>query len=144
MIKISKMADYATVIMAYLARTNSQATAREIADATHIAWPTVCKILKLLVKNDLLTSARGAHGGYGLARAANAISLGEILVAMEENVSMTECSGDHSSCDKQAQCQVSGHWRAISSVIDHALAGYTVADLLAPSENITMLVGTHD
>lgn len=131
MIKISKMADYATVIMAYLAKINHQGTAREIAAATHIAWPTVCKILKILVKKELLASTRGANGGYELARPALDISLAHILRAMSEDVAMTECASSHGQCVVQPFCNVSHHWQSISSVVTQALQALSLADLIA-------------
>ncbi len=69
MLRISRLTDYATVILASLAG-GSLASAAEIAERTHIGLPTVSKLLKELQHAGLVRSMRGARGGYQLARPA--------------------------------------------------------------------------
>ena len=72
MIRISKMTDYATVILAAMARepAGSLLSTAELAARTHIAAPTVSKALKSLHRAGLVRSTRGLRGGYALARPA--------------------------------------------------------------------------
>ena len=92
MLRISRLTDYATVILARLAG-GSLASAADIAERTRIGLPTVSKLLKELQHAGLVTSVRGAHGGYQLARPAGAISAADIIDAVEGPVALTECAG---------------------------------------------------
>src|SRR5580658_7091888 len=83
MLRISKLTDYATVILARLAAEPAQRfTAAQIAAETHLAAPTVSKLLKQLHRQGLVASTRGSAGGYLLARPASDISAAQILDAL--------------------------------------------------------------
>ena len=80
MLRISRLTDYATVLLAALAEQPDRVqTATALAEQTHIAAPTVSKLLKQLQRAKLVTSTRGLHGGYQLARPATQISAAAIL-----------------------------------------------------------------
>lgn len=130
MLRISKLTDYATVILASLI-AGRLTSAAEIAERTHIGLPTVSKLLKELQHAGLVDSVRGARGGYRLARAPAAISAADIIDAVEGPVALTECAGDHGHCDIEATCQVGQSWQQISLAIRRALAGLNLDDLLA-------------
>lgn len=133
MLKLNKLTDYATVILTYLSNLEgSPVTARDIATNTHIKLPTVSKILKKLTRHQLLTSSRGAQGGYILARDAKNISLIEIINAIEYPVAMTECSQHNSHCALEPHCSIRNHWQLINRVIYGALSNVSLADLAAP------------
>src|SRR5205823_8659702 len=69
MLRMSRLTDYATVLLATLAGEPGRVqTAASLAEQTRIAAPTVCKLLKQLQRAGLVTSTRGLHGGYQLAR----------------------------------------------------------------------------
>ena len=102
MLRISKLTDYGTVVLAHLAGGDGQVcSAAEVADATGIAMPTVRKLLKSLARAGLVTSTRGASGGYQLSRPAREISAASVIDALEGPVSITECSAIDSSCPAQ-------------------------------------------
>src|SRR5690606_18414719 len=105
-------------------------SATELAEASGLEVPTVSKVLKPLAQAGLVDGFRGVRGGYRLARAAAAISLVEIVEAMEGPLAMTECSLDHGECGISQQCGVRGNWRRINDVIAEALRGVTLADML--------------
>src|SRR4030081_3739791 len=91
MLRISKLTDYATVILAALAEQPEHVrTATSLAQETRIAAPTVSKLLKQLQRAGLVTSTRGLHGGYQLARPATQISAAVILWALETSVDLKE------------------------------------------------------
>ena len=93
MLRLSKLTDYATVILSFMARDNTHVhAAMEIASVTGIALPTVSKILKLLVNAKVLVSTRGAKGGYALARAPEKITIAAVISALEGPIALTECS----------------------------------------------------
>src|SRR5688572_30298578 len=106
MLRISKLTDYGTVILACMAaRPDKVHTATEVADDTHIGPPTVSKLLKRLQRGGLVVSTRGSHGGYQLAKPASAISAAAILEALEGPFALTECSGHHSNCGLETTCR---------------------------------------
>lgn len=140
MLRISKLADYGTVVMVYLAKASfSLNNARDIAKHTHLSVPTVSKLLKRLVAAGLLTSVRGAAGGYRLQRSAAEISVADIIYALEAQRGLTECSLQPNECALQGVCHVQSHWRAISQLIETALAQVSLEVLAQPSLTTDLL-----
>jgi FeS assembly SUF system regulator len=134
MLRISKLADYGTIIMVYLARKAPMlCNAREIANDTHVNLPTVSKLLKRLTAAGLLTSVRGMAGGYKLQRFADAISVGDIIYALEEQHGLTECSVDGGGCALQGICHVEDNWQVLSRAIDSALHSVSLEALSKPT-----------
>jgi FeS assembly SUF system regulator len=134
MLRISKLADYGTVVMVYLAkRTQLLSNARDIAHHTHITVPMVSKLLKRLTAAGLLTSVRGVSGGYRLQRDTGAISVAEIIYALEDNRGFTECSLQPNECSLQGVCHVQGNWQLISRAIEQALDSVSLDMLAKPS-----------
>jgi FeS assembly SUF system regulator len=135
MLRLSKLTDYATVILSFMARDKSRVfAALEIAAATGIMQPTVSKVLKLLVKADVLTSVRGAHGGYRLARDPGEISVAAVISALEGPIALTECSISHDNCRQSDGCGIRGNWSVLNRTIQRALESVTLADMLLPPE----------
>ncbi len=133
MLRVSKLADYGTVVMVYLAKhPNTLSTARDIALHTHLAIPTVSKILKRLTSAGLLTSVRGVAGGYRLQRTATEISVAQIIFALEEHRGFTECSLEPNDCSLQGVCAIQGNWRLISQAIETALDSVSLEALAKP------------
>lgn len=133
MLRISKLADYGTVVMVYLAKNaKSLCNARDIALQTHITMPMVSKLLKRLTTAGLLLSMRGANGGYRLQREAARISIAEIIYALEEHRGLTECSLEPNECTLQRVCHIQSNWRLISQAIESSLASITLEMLAKP------------
>ncbi|WP_146908635.1 SUF system Fe-S cluster assembly regulator [Arenimonas daejeonensis] len=133
MLRVTKLTDYATVVLAALASAPDRVlSAAELAERARLEPPTVAKVLKPLAHAGLVEGFRGAAGGYRLARPATEISLIAIVEAIEGPLGMTECSGEHSSCEHEPHCGVQSHWRRINDVIADALGGITLADMLPP------------
>ena len=131
MLRISKLTDYGTVLLAHLAGNPDEVrSAADIAARTGISLPTASKLLKSLARNGLVTSTRGANGGYRLARDASAISAAEIIDALEGPVSITECSVTGSHCDIEEACGVGNAWQRINVAIRDALDEVSLVDLL--------------
>lgn len=130
MLRISKLTDYGTVVLAHLASKDAGlVSASEIASATGVGVPTVSKLLKALHKAGLVKSTRGAQGGYELARVASDISAADIIDALEGPVSITECSSSDSHCDLESVCSVGGAWQRINVAIRSALCEISLDDL---------------
>lgn len=130
MLKLSKLTDYAAVVMAQIARHPEQPhAATELAEAVQLPHPTVSKTLKMLVRAGLLTSRRGAQGGYWLARPAERITASDIIAAIEGPVAMTECSHADGDCELAGSCGVADNWQRVSLAIRTLLDGVTLAHL---------------
>ena len=130
MIKISKLTDYGTVVLAELAsHQHALASASELASLTGINLPTVSKILKILNKANLIDSVRGANGGYKLLRKANEISAADVIDAFEGPLSITDCSSSKQNCKHEPQCSVGPAWQNINASIRTLLEGITILDL---------------
>jgi len=132
MLRVTKLTDYATIVLTVLAaRPGAVLSAAELAERAGLEVPTVSKLLKPLAQAGLVEGFRGVHGGYRLARPAAAISLVEIVEAMEGPLAMTECSLDHGDCGLSPQCGVRANWRRINDVVADALRGISLAQMLA-------------
>ncbi|MGH8150082.1 MAG: SUF system Fe-S cluster assembly regulator [Steroidobacteraceae bacterium] len=130
MLRISRLTDYATVILATLAEDPGHlSTAAALAERTHVAAPTVSKLLKQLQHAGLVSSARGLHGGYQLARPATEISAASILDALEGPLAITDCSVGHGQCDIEQSCRVSRAWQRLNLAIHRSLTEVTLAQL---------------
>ena len=130
MLRISKLTDYGTVILACLASSPvGRLTATEVAERTRLGLPTVSKLLKSFHRAGLLTSTRGARGGYQLARPAAAISAAAIIDAIEGPVAITECSGAHSTCEHEVSCSTGSAWQRLNGAIRRSLDEITLAQL---------------
>jgi len=131
MLRISKLTDYGTVVLADLARTQDRVcSAADVADATGIALPTVRKLLKSMCRAGLVTSTRGSNGGYQLARSPAEISAASVIDALDGPVSITECSANDSHCDFESFCNVGSAWQRINIAIRRALDDVSLVDLL--------------
>lgn len=140
MLRISKLADYGTVVMVYLAKQSQQlCNAREIAFHTHLNVPTVSKILKRLTTAGLLSSVRGVSGGYRLQRSADDISVADILYALDEHRGLTECSMQTNDCSLRGVCHIQGNWKLISQSIASALESVSLHALAQPVLQADML-----
>lgn len=133
MLRVTKLTDYATVVLTVLAARPGQVlSAPELAEAAGLEAPTVAKLLKPLAAAGLVEGFRGANGGYRLARDATGISLVEIVEAMEGPLAMTECSEHAGQCGIERSCGVRANWRRINDVVADALRGVSLAQMLGP------------
>ena len=132
MLRVTKLTDYATVVLTVLAATPGDVlSASELAERAGLETPTVSKLLKPLAQAGLVDGFRGANGGYRLARAADQIGLIEIVEAMEGPLGMTECSVHAGNCGIEDHCGVRANWRRINDVVVDALRSVTLAHMLA-------------
>lgn len=130
--RLSSMADYAVVTMSAAARHcgGARVSAAELAVETGLPAPTVQKLVSLLSKAGLLRSSRGAGGGLQLARPAAAITLADIVEAVEGPIALTACveHGRH-DCALEGACNVQPHWGVVNEALRSALAGVPLTQL---------------
>jgi len=130
MLRISRLTDYATVLLAALASEPQRLqTATALAEQTRIAAPTVSKLLKQLHRAGLVSSTRGLHGGYQLARPPAQISAAAILDALEGPVALTDCAVGHGNCEIEQTCRVGRVWQRLNLAIRRALYDVSLAQL---------------
>lgn len=132
MLKLSRLTDYAVVVLGRLAEAPLQ-NAPGLALRTGLAEPTVAKVLKILAQARLVEGLRGARGGYRLARPLAEIRLSEVVVAFDGPIALTACvDGGSGSCDSEHLCPVRGRWDPVNEAIRQALASISVAELASP------------
>jgi FeS assembly SUF system regulator len=142
MLRLSKLADYAVVVLIRLAdgeRTAARTgldgavqTSPCIAAATGVPEPTVAKVLKALTCADLVVSQRGARGGYRLARSLAQISVTDVIVAVDGPIALTACvEGGAGGCEVQGVCAMKGRWEPVNDAVREALSAISLEDMRA-------------
>ena len=133
--RLSNLADYAVVAMSAAARHcgGERISAGELAKETGLPLPTVQKLVSILSKAGLLRSVRGVGGGLQLARPAAAITIADIVEAVEGPIAITHCVDAH-DCELEDRCTVKPHWPVINSALRGALADIPLTQLAATKE----------
>ncbi|HKX78617.1 MAG TPA: SUF system Fe-S cluster assembly regulator [Novosphingobium sp.] len=130
--RLSSMADYAVVIMAASSRHcgGMRVSAGQLAEETGLPAPTVQKLVSRLTSAGLLRSSRGVGGGLKLARPAAAISLADIVEAVEGPIALTACveQGRH-DCTLEQVCALRPHWPDVNTALRGALANVPLTQL---------------
>lgn len=131
MLRLSKLTDYAVVVLVRLARGEGVQTSTGIAASTGIPEPTVAKVLKALASSGLVISQRGARGGYRLARPLGGIGVAEVIAAIEGPIALTACvDGAAGGCEAERLCPLRGRWDPVNDAIQQALSYITLADMI--------------
>jgi len=140
--RLSNLADYAVVLMSAAARQcgshygSGPIHAAMLAEQTGIPGPTAQKLVSQLARAGLLVASRGSGGGVRLARPAAAISVADIIEAVEGPIALTSCvaEGRH-DCSLEGSCKVQPHWGVVNGAVRGALAGISLASLsVAPAK----------
>jgi len=137
MIILSKLADYGVIIASHLAANpQRQITAGVLAEETRLPRATVAKILKALAHAGIVAGARGAQGGYRLAREAAQISIAEVVASIDGTMSVTQCTSHDPACKRSDFCTTRPHWQRINSAVGTALGAISLAEML-PAHRFT-------
>jgi len=141
MLKLGKLTDYATVLLAEMAAAPERLySAQELALRTAVAAPTVAKLMKQLQQGGLVSSTRGARGGYRLLRAPSQVTVADVIRALEGPIALTDCAV-HGSCALEDGCGAKAPFRLINAAITQALEAVTLADMaisLVPAPRIAV------
>jgi len=135
MLRVSKLTDYAVVVLVRLSADNESGeglvqTSPALACATGVPEPTVAKVLKALSTAGLVVSQRGARGGYRLQRPLETISVADVIGAIDGPIALTACvDGALGGCDVRGLCAVKGRWDLVNDAIRQSLTGITLADM---------------
>ena len=132
--RLSSLADYAVVMMSAAARhgCGARLSATLLAGETHVPLPTAQQLMQKLAQAGLLSSLRGAGGGFKLTRPAACISLADIIEAVEGPIAMTTCVDDsRDECALDHHCAVKPHWNVVNGAVRGALAAVPLSQLAA-------------
>lgn len=130
MLRLSKLTDYAVVVLVRLAAAEGVQTSPGIAASTGIPEPTVAKVLKTLAAGGLVASQRGARGGYRLLRPLSAIPIADVIGAIDGPIALAACvDGSAIECESRGLCPVRGRWDPVNDAIQQALSAITLADM---------------
>lgn len=133
--RLSSLADYAVVLMAAAAKHCGGAArlnATLLAEQTGVPLPTAQKLVSRLASAGLIESARGTGGGFRLARPPAAISLAEVIEAVEGPIALTTCiDQERHDCALDGHCLVKPHWAIVNAAVRDALANVSLARLAA-------------
>ena len=129
--RLSHLADYAVVLMTAAARRNAgeRLSATELSVETGVPLPTAQKLMGQLATAGLLDSARGAGGGFSLARSAAHITLADVIEAVEGPIAMTVCSEGRTDCALDAHCRVKPHMGIVGDAVRGALGAVSLTEL---------------
>ena len=132
MIKLSKMTDYAVVLLADMAgREGTLMSAAGLAEITKLPEPTVSKVLKLLAKHDIVTSTRGINGGYSLSKTPEQINMAHVITALDGPIALTACVDQSTECCERADhCAMKGQWNPVNQAMHSALANISLAQMM--------------
>ena len=134
-VSFSTKGEYGVRLMVQLARHfgTGPASLAGIAAEEDLPRAYLEQLVVSLREAALVVSTRGAHGGYELARSPDAITMGEVLRALEGPIAPMVCASDdpeHAiTCDRSARCTVSVLWVRVRDAVTGALDSMTLADL---------------
>ena len=135
MIILSRLADYGVIVATYMAaHPERQINAHALAAETRLPRATVAKVLRSLAHAGVVGASRGATGGYRLAREPSAISVAEVVAAIDGAIGMTQCSVHEPGCERHEFCPTRPHWQRINLAVGQALSAMTLADMAGPHE----------
>ena len=142
MLRLSKKADYALMAVRHLALNSGalSASAREIAEQYDIPIELMAKVLQRLVRAGLLISTQGTRGGYTLSRPSSAISVADVIQAIDGPFTVTACSSEKNDCEQYSKCSIRGPLWQIRERITAALDTVTIAEMAADSDAATATV----
>ena len=133
MLRLSKLADYAVVVMVRLSQADGCQTSPGVAALTGLPEPTVAKVLKALASAGLVRSQRGARGGYRLSQPLSGVAVADVVAAIDGPIALTACvEGGSGGCESEALCPVRGRWDPVNHAVLQALTRITLADMAAP------------
>lgn len=137
--RITLESDYALRIIATLAEHGELMDAKTLSDETQVTIRFTLKILHKLVGGDLVSSQKGAHGGYILKKSADKITLKDVIELIDGPIGIVRCLGNGESCSlnhDKAACIFHHIFDKISFDLSMKLGSITIADILAKNYTV--------
>lgn len=143
MLRVSKIIDYGTLVLTHMAADPERVfSAADLASTLGLGQPVVSKVLKTLTQREIVKSTRGARGGYALSKAPEAISIADIIDALDEQpFGLTECTATPGSCSVEADCNIRSNWQRINAIVRKTLEQVSIADMVTPAATIEFIPG---
>ena len=135
MIKVSRMADYAILLVCKMSNDENKVySSQELSIITSLKMTTISKILTKLTKANVTDSIRGVSGGYKLTMQAEDISVGNIIDIIDGKVALTVCveEGENHNCDLVSLCPSQSNWQIINNTVREALNSVSIAEMANP------------
>lgn len=127
MIRISRMADYALLVVFKMRSFDELVTLSCLCEITHLPLPTIRKLMRALTKSNLVKSVRGPHGGYKLSRQPEQTSIAEVIEAIDGPIALTECAkSGGGDCQISSTCELKENWNIVNRLISNALHNVTL------------------
>ena len=113
-----------------LNENNGPLPLRNIASKQNISEQYLEQLFSSLKKSGLVKSVRGAQGGYLLSKEAKDITVGDILIALEGPVSLSDCLLDDYVCENSSKCITKVVWERIKKGIEEVTNSITLQDMI--------------
>lgn len=140
MMKISRMADYALLVVFKMRGCEELITLDRLCALTTLSLPTVRKLMSALTHSNLVKSVRGPRGGYKLMSQPGQISIAEIIEAIDGPMILTECTKlDGGNCQIESNCELKGNWNIINRLISSTLHNITLEEMGSMPINVERL-----
>jgi Rrf2 family protein len=143
MLALTKKTDYALIALCLLAKEADRVvSAREVARASGLPLPILTNILKTLAAGGIVSSARGATGGYALAKPTSAINLYELVTTIEGPFKLVQCApakteSDKNCCDHESSCPIRQPVSRIQRRLEAFLKSISLAEIAdEPGETV--------
>ncbi|WP_372880266.1 SUF system Fe-S cluster assembly regulator [Psychromonas sp.] len=141
MLRVNKLTDYGSVILAFMAsRPDQVMSAASLSRDLLLPLATVRKLLKMLVNSGLLCSSLGKQGGYQLARSADKISLAEIINVLEGGIELTDCAMKEGLCRIEGSCEIRQNWQGLNQIVQRSLSQVSLQEMLVPRERAQKII----
>jgi len=143
-VRITKHEEFGLRLVTSIARSGRQLNIRELAEHEGIPETTIAKVVARLREAGLLAAERGRNGGYSLTRAADTITLAQVVAAFGNEIyDAGFCSRMNSgeSCAHEAACGLRPVWNGLGEVIGNFLDGYTVEDIVRRTQPASVASG---
>ena len=135
MIKVSRMADYAILLVCKMSNDENKVySSQELSIITSLKITTISKILTKLTKANVTDSIRGVSGGYKLTMQSEDISVGNIIDIIDGKVALTICveEGENHNCNLVSLCPSQSNWQIINNTVREALNSVSIAEMANP------------
>ena len=127
MIRISRMADYALLVVFKMRGFEELITLHRLCELTNLPLPTIRKLMRALTHSNLVKSVRGPHGGYKLSNRPDQTSIAEVIEAIDGPIALTECAKlDGGNCQIAGTCELKENWNIVNRLISNALHNVTL------------------